>query len=1032
MAIYHFSAKVFGRAGGRSAVAAAAYRCAGRLHDAEIGRTHDFSKKAGFVHSEVMLPDGAPPALGDRELLWNAVHAGEKRKDAQFAREVELAIPREMTQEQGVALVRDFVSREFVDQGMIADLNVHWDIGRDGEAQPHAHVMLTMRGVADGIEDWEPDDGSPFGPKVREWNTTAELQRWREAWAEHANARMAELGIEARIDHRSYHDQGIALEPQGKIGAPGTRQLVRGLESDRADAHLEIAQRNGERILASPEIGLDAITHGQATFTVRDMAKFAHRHSVGQEQFDQVLGAMRGSDQLFALGKDGRGEVRFTSRGMIERELRLGRAADQLDARHVERAVAGSASRGIELSAEQRDALRHVTRDRNLSLVIGYAGSGKSVMLGAAREAWEAQGYTVRGAALSGIAAENLTSGSGIDARTIASLEHQWKQGREQLSASDVLVIDESGMVGTRQMERVLSHARDAGAKVVLVGDAQQLQAIEAGAAFRSLAERHGAVEITEVRRQREDWQRGATRDLANGRTGDALAAYQDHGMIAESSSRERAREALVEGWRSERAHDPAQSRIILSHTRDEVQSLNEMTRDALKCYGQLGEDVALETARGERLIAPGERIIFLRNERDLGVRNGTLATVERVTPSRVQARLDDGRSVGFDLKNYADIDHGYATTIHKAQGVTVDRAYVLATSGLDQHFSYVALSRHRDSVQLYYGRDDFDSPERLARTLGRERPKDMALDYAAARDQFAQARGYERSRLLDTLARDRLVEPDKSAPEPQRRDPFAGLKLRVDRASPAKESARSSFDNLKLGKPDGVERSAAAPPSRHPSGLGLGDGPSGRVAGDSFDRAVHDYARAHQDVARMTAQGVSALEYQKSGLARSAAVLDTFQPHAAEDLDAAFAGNPSAAGEAAKGRTQAAIRAMQLETELRTNPDMRADRFVTTWRQLKASRDSLGGWENEDARKAVEGRMKSLAKGIEKDPAMGAALARRAGDLGIGQQQALQWSPGSRSGDIGRELFDRKVAASISHDLVSSLGRGRALGMGR
>lgn len=179
-----------------------------------------------------------------------------------------------------------------------------------------------------------------------------------------------------------------------------------------------------------------------------------------------------------------------------------------------------------------------------------------------------------------------------------------------------------------------------------------------------------------------------------------------------------------------------------------------------------------------------------------------------------------------------------------------------------------------------------------------------------------------------------------------------------------------------------------------------------------------------------MTAQAVPALEYQKAALVRSGAALDALQPHASRDLDAAFVGNPSVAGKAANGRTRAAIQAMQLESELRTNPDLRADRFVKAWRQLKASRESLKGWENEDARGKVEGRMKALATGIEKDPAMGAALARRAGDLGIGRQQALQWTPGSKSGDIGRELFARKLAASVSHHLVESLGRGRNLGM--
>ena len=123
-------------------------------------------------------------------------------------------------------------------------------------------------------------------------------------------------------------------------------------------------------------------------------------------------------------------------------------------------------------------------------------------MLGVAREAWEAAGYEVRGAALSGIAAENLESGSGISSRTIASLEHGWQQGRAGPSSRDVLVVDEAGMVGTRQLERVLSHAAGAGAKVVLVGDIKQLQSIEAGAAFRSIHERHGGAEIGEVRRR--------------------------------------------------------------------------------------------------------------------------------------------------------------------------------------------------------------------------------------------------------------------------------------------------------------------------------------------------------------------------------------------------------------------------------------------------------------------------------------------------------------------------------------------------
>ena len=402
---------------------------------------------------------------------------------------------------------------------MIADLNVHWDMAEDGMPKPHAHVMLTMRAV----------DENGFGQKVREWNRTEMVERWRERWAELANERLAELDIDARIDHRSLEAQGIALEPQSQIGAPAKRIEVRGiegegLEADRAEMHREIARGNGARIIADPSLGLDAITQQQSTFTQRDMAKFAHRHSDGIDQFNEVMGAMRSAPNLVELGKDARGEDRFTTREMIEAEQRLHRAAELMAERERhevrdadrEAALARAEARGLVLSGEQADALAHVTDGRDLGVVVGHAGTGKSAMLGVAREAWEAAGYEVRGVALSGIAAENLESGSGIASRTIASMEHGWEQGRDLLTTRDVLVIDEAGMVGTRQLERVLSHAAEAGAKVVLVGDPQQLQAIEAGAAFRSIHERHGGAEIGEVRRQREDWQRDATRDLAN------------------------------------------------------------------------------------------------------------------------------------------------------------------------------------------------------------------------------------------------------------------------------------------------------------------------------------------------------------------------------------------------------------------------------------------------------------------------------------------------------------------------------------
>jgi Ti-type conjugative transfer relaxase TraA len=728
MAIYHFSAKVMGRGTGRSAVASAAYRSASRLYDERLGRHHDFTNKSGVVHSEVMLPEGAPKRMRDRQDLWNEVETTEKRKDAQFAREVEFAIPRELTREQGVALAREFVQREFVARGMVADLNVHWDMRADGEAKPHAHVMLTMREVT----------SEGFGPKVREWNATALLQQWREDWASHVNERLAQLGVETRIDHRSYDAQGIALEPQHKIGAAGARREAKGEDAERAEDHRAIARDNGAAIIADPRIGLETLTRQQATFTVRDLAMFAHRHSDGQEQFNHVLASMRHHESVLALGRDGNNAERFTTTGMMSAEEALVRDAERLAASRshavtrgeLARAIESSETRGMRLGTEQRIALDHVLRKPGLALVVGYAGAGKSAMLGVAREAWEGAGYTVRGAALSGIAAENLEGGSGIASRTIASLEHGWARDRDRLTSRDVLVVDEAGMIGTRQLQRVLAEAAGAGAKVVMVGDVQQLQAIEAGAAFRLLSERHGAAEIGEVRRQTAEWMREATRAFATGRTGEAILAYSDAGMVHAADTRDAARVALIDRWDADRRTAPAATRIILTHTNQEVHMLNRAARERLHAQSELGTDVAVRTERGLREFADNDRILFLKNERDLGVKNGTLGQVEKAEPDQLAVRLDDGRRISVDLKSYAHVDHGYAATVHKTQGMTVDRTHVLATPGLDAPASYVALSRHREGTALHYGRDDFADEAALRRTLARERPKDMALDY--------------------------------------------------------------------------------------------------------------------------------------------------------------------------------------------------------------------------------------------------------------------------------------------------------------
>jgi len=783
MAIYHFTAKIISRSQGRSAVAAAAYRSGSELHDQRQGQTFDYSDKPHVVHSEILLPAGAPEWMADRTQLWNAVELGEKRKDSQVAREIEFAIPQELSQQEGIALAREFVQREFVARGMVADLNVHWE-----EANPHAHVMLTLREVNE----------QGFGRKVTEWNRVELLKGWREHWADLANKHLHRAGYDMRVDHRSYQEQGVVLEPTSHLGKAVDEMRQRGAYTERAQRLEEVRDRNAQRIEQKPEIVFDNLTRRQVTFTRRDMAREVFRYIDQGDRFRNLMARLEGSPELVRLAgavKDERGQVieapRYTTREMLAVESRMAeRAQEMADTRTHgvgEGKRAEALGRHSYLSDEQREAVHFITSERSIEALTGFAGAGKSAAIAAARDAWQAEGYRVLGGALSGIAAENLQRASGIESRTLASWEHAWQAGRERLHQRDVLVIDEAGMVGSRQLERIVSTAADRGAKVVLVGDAEQLQPIEAGAAFRAIAERVGYQELSGIRRQQEFWQRQASHDFARGAPERAFNRYQAHGAIHLAEDRKQAKEDLIQGWSEHRAAQGAEkAALILAHTRADVRELNLQARTILKERGELGQDVkvavvrelasddgSISIERGERYFAAGERVMFLKNDRELGVKNGSLGTVAEVNKDSMRVMVDgaERREVSFALKDYAALDYGYAATVHKAQGATVDQSFLLATPGMDRHLAYVGMTRHRDGVEVHAGRDDFKDFDELKAQLSRARPKDSTLDYA-------QRRGLEAARAQRT-------EQERPAPkeQPQKREAQAPGHARAEAA---------------------------------------------------------------------------------------------------------------------------------------------------------------------------------------------------------------------------------------------------------
>jgi Ti-type conjugative transfer relaxase TraA len=738
-----------------------AYRAGEKLTNERDGITHDYSRKQGVEHAEIVLPEGVNADWArDRSDLWNAAEAAENRKDARVAREFEIALPHELTPEQRLELTRDF-AQDLADRyGAAVDFAIHQPHDASDVRNHHAHVLMTTRQVTEeGLGD------KTYIERENKWllshdlpTSQMQLRDIRQSWESHANEHLALAGLDIRIDHRSHMERGLEIEPTEHVGVHATQMERRGLDVSRARLDEDAARRNADLIREKPEQVLTLITGEKSVFDRHDVARTLHRYiNDDPQEFRDAFAKVMASPALVELQPEridqATGEIelaRYSTREMVEIESGMVASAERMhqarnhgvDRRHVGRAIeaqdaaiqrsAGDAT--ARLSDEQRAAIEHVTGRKRIAAVVGFAGAGKSTMLAAAREAWEAEGYTVHGAALSGKAAEGLEESSGIQSRTLASWSRGWENDRGTLGRGDVFVIDEAGMIGSRQLARFVGEAEARGAKIVLVGDHEQLQAIGAGAPFRAITEEIGHAELSEIRRQRVDWQREASVAFATHRTTEGLAAYHEHGDIRFSESREDARGEIVRDYLADRDERPDGTRVAMAHRRADVRAINEAIRTELQDRGELarvreadslapgdvaqdvdhgregpGRALTFQTNDGKRDFATGDRIVFLENSRDLGVKNGMLATVDHVEPGRIIATLDGrGDSVSVPMGDYQAIDHGYATTIHKNQGATVDRSFVLASGTMDRHLTYVAMTRHRDGAQLYAAQDEF------------------------------------------------------------------------------------------------------------------------------------------------------------------------------------------------------------------------------------------------------------------------------------------------------------------------------------
>jgi hypothetical protein len=491
-------------------------------------------------------------------------------------------------------------------------------------------------------------------------------------------------------------------------------------------------------------------------------------------------------------------EQRLVGRVMESRRSVAGVASE----RAVQRAVAGRPT----LTEEQRALVERVCLEGDrVAVVAGKAGSGKTFALAAAREAWQASGRAVLGVAVARRAAAELRDGAGIESTSVAALLHGLRLDGRGLPPAAVLVVDEAGMVPTRDLAALLDHVERVGGKLVLVGDHGQLPELEAGGVFRGLVQRRLAIELRDNVRQVHRWERQALDELRDGRAEQALARYGAHGRISVSVDETQTHRALVRDWLAARQDEA----VMITHRRADVGELNRLAREQLRRVGRLG-DAELALPGGE--FAVGDLIVVKRNERRLGVHNGDRGRVTAVDRSACAMRIELGhREAVLDASFLASTTregeptllHGYAITGHIAQGLTVDHAFVLVDEGVNREWAYVALSRGRQCNRLYLSERSDGARAEFAPT-DQEKPDPIARLAASLRGSAAQVLAIDSGRpaaepsepgMLDLEIRVMAAERKRRAVE------AAGLWTlpgRLRRAERDEAQAREALDQAR------------------------------------------------------------------------------------------------------------------------------------------------------------------------------------------------------------------------------------------
>lgn len=798
------------RSEGKNAVAKSAYNSREKLgFDGNCvldSKVYDFSYRENPSYHEVLLPEGVHENFKIAEVLWNAAEAKEKKINSQVAIDLVLALPDDeaLNLEDRVKLAKEFVCQQVVSKGLAAQIDIHpperkvlftqdyellnilkgqqgvvtkekngllWikpqgkgskefmlDSGRFNgfqikEHNWHAHVLVTTRRFKSEGMEFEDHKPRELLPQVRKGRVVSGVD-WGKLWTDHQNKFFKDRGMALRVD-------ATGIVPQEHLGPV----RMRGRAFDLLEEHNRIKELNHE-ISQSPKEILKKVTERLSVFTKDDVDRFFEKH-VQSKDYQTLKEMFWQQNNITQLVDKETGHVvpKFSTHEVIEEERSIIRIADRIQVKEALTLKRSEKSQGgLGLTQEQQAAYANITAGKRLSCIQGYAGAGKSYLLSALAETYQNSGYYVRAFgpdnATCDVLKEKGFKNSENIMRFLFGVRHEKRHIRPD---SEVWICDEAGKLGNKALLEFLKYAEANKAQLIFAGDTKQLTAVNRGGMFKVFNERYGAEMLQDIQRQKDQDQRQVSIDLSQQKVFSAINSLAVLNGFQWAETRKQSMEDLMLQWAVDANSNHEDSQLILAHTNDEVRVLNELARSIKKARGELREkEILCETSLGRVFVGEGDKIEFRKNDKLLGVTNGLTGKIIQVDEGCISVAIQKDKKntqiISFNPSTYRAFQLGYATTYFRAQGATVDKAYILHSPHINRELFYVALTRHTKQARYYLSKEEVPNLAFLKKLAVRESGKDTTLAYSYEEEARSIAAKEESKQKIEQLKKSDLV----------------------------------------------------------------------------------------------------------------------------------------------------------------------------------------------------------------------------------------------------------------------------------